>query len=319
MLLSALGGAWISSRLPVAEAIGGAHLSLTPNGSLPVRLPCEQCPATRGACQGSAILVHSRVLGRMAEHGRHGGEIAVRRLHDAALERGAAQFGQAGPPSSIARPRSPRPFGPPSGPSRAAVGVPHNTMRQLKQFATRCGSPVTSFAFVSQMSRRPGVSSKRDVSRLSSARSVAGRWHAAFLIAADAPLGHCTGTLEPAPVSASCQGRFPKTEAFVLSLAERSAFRTRWLLITCRKATMVAAATKNRRTNMTDNTTTAERGKLPSHCAYQVRERTGNKKSIWTRIGSAWPHADGQGFSLQLDSVPLDGRVSLRVLSDNRD
>jgi hypothetical protein len=37
--------------------------------------------------------------------------------------------------------------------------------------------------------------------------------------------------------------------------------------------------------------------KLPSHVAYQVRDREG-KKAIWTRIGSAWQHADGAGFNL---------------------
>ncbi|MEQ1735844.1 MAG: hypothetical protein ABL886_05530 [Rhodoglobus sp.] len=69
---------------------------------------------------------------------------------------------------------------------------------------------------------------------------------------------------------------------------------------------------------MSDNTPTATAGKAPSHVAYQGRGRDG-KKSIWTRIGSAWPHTDGQGFSEQLDAVPLDGRVSLRVLTDTQD
>jgi hypothetical protein len=45
---------------------------------------------------------------------------------------------------------------------------------------------------------------------------------------------------------------------------------------------------------MTDNTNTTS--KSPSHAAYQVRNREG-KKSIWTRIGTAWAHADGKGFT----------------------
>lgn len=69
---------------------------------------------------------------------------------------------------------------------------------------------------------------------------------------------------------------------------------------------------------MTDNTTTAASGKVPSHIAYQVRDREG-KKSVWTRIGGAWPHTDGRGFNIQLDAVPLDGRISLRVFSDKQD
>lgn len=58
--------------------------------------------------------------------------------------------------------------------------------------------------------------------------------------------------------------------------------------------------------------------KSPSHAAYQVRDREG-RKSLWTRIGSAGAHADGQGFNLQLDAVPLDGRVTLRVVSDKKE
>jgi len=41
--------------------------------------------------------------------------------------------------------------------------------------------------------------------------------------------------------------------------------------------------------------------------ALTVREytdRDGNKKSSWTKIGSAWPNRDG-GFSITLDALPL--------------
>jgi hypothetical protein len=58
--------------------------------------------------------------------------------------------------------------------------------------------------------------------------------------------------------------------------------------------------------------------KAPSHIAYQVRDREG-KKSFWTRIGSAWQHADGKGFNVQLEAVPLDGRVTLRVASERKE
>jgi hypothetical protein len=67
---------------------------------------------------------------------------------------------------------------------------------------------------------------------------------------------------------------------------------------------------------MTETTTTS--AKTPSHVAYHVRDRAG-KKGFWTRIGSVWPHADGKGFNVQLDVVPLDGRISLRILSDKKD
>ena len=70
---------------------------------------------------------------------------------------------------------------------------------------------------------------------------------------------------------------------------------------------------------MTDDTNTATATlKAPSHIAYQVRDREG-KKSFWTRIGSAWPHADGQGFSLHLEALPLEGRVTLRIPTDKKD
>lgn len=58
--------------------------------------------------------------------------------------------------------------------------------------------------------------------------------------------------------------------------------------------------------------------KSPSHVAYQVRDREG-QKGFWTRIGSVWPHADGKGFNIQLDAVPLDGRITLRVASEKKD
>lgn len=58
--------------------------------------------------------------------------------------------------------------------------------------------------------------------------------------------------------------------------------------------------------------------KAPTHVAYQVRDREG-KKSFWTRIGSAWPHSDGKGFNIQLEVVPLDGRITLRVATEKKE
>lgn len=71
---------------------------------------------------------------------------------------------------------------------------------------------------------------------------------------------------------------------------------------------------------MTDTNTTTNNGssRTPSHIAYQVRDREG-KKGIWTRIGSAWAHADGNGFNIQIEAVPLDGRISLRVPTDTKE
>ena len=72
---------------------------------------------------------------------------------------------------------------------------------------------------------------------------------------------------------------------------------------------------------MTDSTAkTAETAssKTPSHIAYQVRDREGGK-GFFTRIGAAWQHKDGKGFNVQLDCVPLDGRISLRVASEKKE
>ena len=50
---------------------------------------------------------------------------------------------------------------------------------------------------------------------------------------------------------------------------------------------------------MSDNTTeTKPAGKAPSHVVYHVRDRGEGQKSFWTRIGSAWAHADGKGWRL---------------------
>ena len=55
--------------------------------------------------------------------------------------------------------------------------------------------------------------------------------------------------------------------------------------------------------------------KAPTHVAFHVRD-TKDGKGFWTRIGSAWAHKDGKGFNVQIDVVPLDGRITLRVADD---
>lgn len=55
--------------------------------------------------------------------------------------------------------------------------------------------------------------------------------------------------------------------------------------------------------------------KAPSHYAYHVRDRK-DGDAIWTRIGSGWQHADGKGFNIQIETIPLDGRISLRIPSE---
>ncbi|HEV2692921.1 MAG TPA: hypothetical protein VG347_08515 [Verrucomicrobiae bacterium] len=66
---------------------------------------------------------------------------------------------------------------------------------------------------------------------------------------------------------------------------------------------------------MTDSKNETYASKAPSFIAYQVRK--GNSgKDYWTRIGAAWAHAHGNGFNIQLDTVPLDGRITLLIPSE---
>lgn len=62
--------------------------------------------------------------------------------------------------------------------------------------------------------------------------------------------------------------------------------------------------------------------KRPSHIAYQVREGQ-EGQSYFNRVGSAFAHKDDQGFNIILDSIPVDGRITLRTpqerLADQRD
>lgn len=60
------------------------------------------------------------------------------------------------------------------------------------------------------------------------------------------------------------------------------------------------------------STNAATAAKTPTHIAYQVRAIEG-RKGFWTRIGSAWAHKDGKGFSIQIESTPLDGKITLRI------
>ncbi len=66
----------------------------------------------------------------------------------------------------------------------------------------------------------------------------------------------------------------------------------------------------------TNNQTTES--KLPINTVNHFRNRE-NRKGFWTRIGSAWAHKDGNGFNIQVEIVPLDGRITLRVATEKKD
>ena len=51
----------------------------------------------------------------------------------------------------------------------------------------------------------------------------------------------------------------------------------------------------------------------PAYHAYSVTNaEQQDAKSTWTRIGAMWLHKNDDGFNLQLECMPLDGRVVLR-------
>lgn len=53
----------------------------------------------------------------------------------------------------------------------------------------------------------------------------------------------------------------------------------------------------------------------PEYRAYNVTN-TQDGKSHWNPVGAAWMHSDQQGMEIQLDSTPVDGRVTLREIRD---
>ena len=63
---------------------------------------------------------------------------------------------------------------------------------------------------------------------------------------------------------------------------------------------------------MTTETKPQTKSSKPAYSAYHVRDSKGDK-GFFTKIGAAWANADGKGFNIQLDVVPLDGRITLRL------
>jgi hypothetical protein len=49
----------------------------------------------------------------------------------------------------------------------------------------------------------------------------------------------------------------------------------------------------------------------PAFTAYAVTKREG-KDDWWTPIGAAFPHKDGSGYNIVLQTIPFDGKIVLR-------
>ncbi len=60
--------------------------------------------------------------------------------------------------------------------------------------------------------------------------------------------------------------------------------------------------------------TPASASKAPDLIAWHVQQK--GEKSFWNRVGACWGHKDKKGMTLQLDVVPLGGRIILRQPSE---
>ncbi len=56
----------------------------------------------------------------------------------------------------------------------------------------------------------------------------------------------------------------------------------------------------------------AQDTQTPAFTAYVVTKRGEGRDDWWTPIGAAFPHKDGDGFNVVLQSLPLDGKIVLR-------
>jgi hypothetical protein len=70
------------------------------------------------------------------------------------------------------------------------------------------------------------------------------------------------------------------------------------------------------RSRQTQGEDTMSDDKKPTHRAFIVKKFTdkdGTEKSRWLDIGSVWTHRDGKGFDVNLEALPLDGRIVIRL------
>lgn len=67
---------------------------------------------------------------------------------------------------------------------------------------------------------------------------------------------------------------------------------------------------------MADNT-----GGKPDMIVHVVREYGEGKDAgtFWSRVGVAWRHKKGEGYNIQLDALPVDGKLVLLPPSEKED
>ena len=58
--------------------------------------------------------------------------------------------------------------------------------------------------------------------------------------------------------------------------------------------------------------------KQPTHRVYSVIRREG-QDDFWLNLGLAFPHKDGKGFNLMLQSLPIDGKLVCREIGEDNE
>ncbi len=67
-----------------------------------------------------------------------------------------------------------------------------------------------------------------------------------------------------------------------------------------------------------ENQTTNQAPNAPDYLAWHVTQK--GEKSFWNKVGAAWAHKDGKGYTLQMETCPINGRIVLRLpLEDTAD
>lgn len=60
----------------------------------------------------------------------------------------------------------------------------------------------------------------------------------------------------------------------------------------------------------THSKSTKPEAKAPDFLAWHVTQK--GDKSYWNKVGAAWSHKDKCGYTIQLEVVPINGRIVLR-------
>jgi hypothetical protein len=60
-----------------------------------------------------------------------------------------------------------------------------------------------------------------------------------------------------------------------------------------------------------------EQPRQPTHRAYSVIRREG-QDDFWLNVGLVFPHKDGKGLNIILQAFPLDGKIVVREIADER-